>query len=129
MSTQMESWPRRHRITVHEYHRMAEVGLLAPDARVELIEGEIIDMAPIGNDHQSIVDQLTRMLVRGAGDDASRHPARRDQHLRPAGGLAGRDRRPLVRLPDDHAHRRGPGRVAPDHAARAAQHVHGLGPR
>ena len=30
---------RRHRITVDEYYRMAEVGLLAPDARVELIEG------------------------------------------------------------------------------------------
>jgi hypothetical protein len=29
--------PSRHRITVEEYHRMAEVGLLAPDARVELI--------------------------------------------------------------------------------------------
>jgi Uma2 family endonuclease len=70
MGMQMESWPRRHRITVHEYHRMAEVGLLAPDARVELIEGEIIDMAPIGKDHQSIVDQLTRLLVIALGDDA-----------------------------------------------------------
>jgi hypothetical protein len=70
MGMQMESWPRRHRITVHEYHRMAEVGLLAPDARVELIEGEIIDMAPIGKDHQSIVDQLTRTSVRAVGDSA-----------------------------------------------------------
>jgi Uma2 family endonuclease len=70
MGMQMESWPRRHRITVHDYHRMAEVGVLAPDARVELIEGEIIDMAPIGKDHQSIVDQLTRILVLAVGDDA-----------------------------------------------------------
>lgn len=70
MGLQMEIWPRRHRVTVHDYHRMAEVGVLAPDARVELIEGEIIDMAPIGQDHQSIVDQLTRMLVRAVGDDA-----------------------------------------------------------
>jgi Uma2 family endonuclease len=70
MGTLMESWPRRHRITVNEYHRMAEVGLLAPDARVELIEGEIIDMAPIGKAHTSVVDQLNRLLVRAAGDDA-----------------------------------------------------------
>jgi Uma2 family endonuclease len=49
---------------------MAEVGVLAPDARVELIEGEIIDMAPIGKDHQSIVDQLTRTSVRAVGDSA-----------------------------------------------------------
>lgn len=59
----METWPRRHRIDVHEYHRMAEVGLLAPDARVELIEGEIIDMAPIGGSHQSTVDFLTRQFI------------------------------------------------------------------
>lgn len=70
MSTLMESWPRRHRITVDEYHRMAEVGLLAPDARVELIEGEIIDMAPIGKDHTSVVDQLNRLFVRAVGDEA-----------------------------------------------------------
>lgn len=66
----MESRPRRHRISVHDYHRMAEVGVLAPDARAELIEGEIIDMAPIGKDHQSIDDQLNRMLVRAVGDRA-----------------------------------------------------------
>jgi Uma2 family endonuclease len=70
MGMHMESWPQRHRITVHEYHRMAEIGVLAPDARVELIEGEIIDMALIGKDHQSIVDQLNRALVRAVEDRA-----------------------------------------------------------
>jgi Uma2 family endonuclease len=68
MSLLMEVWPQRHRITVDEYHRMAEVGLLAPDARVELIEGEIIDMAPIGPQHSSVVNQLLRLLMRAVGD-------------------------------------------------------------
>jgi Uma2 family endonuclease len=63
MSVQTESWPRPHRITVEEYYRMAEVGLLAPDARVELIEGEIIDMAPIGDRHVAIVNSLARRLI------------------------------------------------------------------
>lgn len=49
---------------------MAEVGLLAPDARVELIEGEIVDMAPIGTTHAGIVNFLNRLLVRAAGDRA-----------------------------------------------------------
>ena len=62
MGMQMESWPQRHRITVHDYHRMAEVGVLAPDARVELIEGEIIDMAPIGNPHMAVVDWLSSLF-------------------------------------------------------------------
>ncbi|MEO6078623.1 MAG: Uma2 family endonuclease [Steroidobacteraceae bacterium] len=70
MSMLMEIWPQRHRITVDEYHRMAEVGLLAPEARVELIEGEIIDMAPIGPPHSSVVNQLNRLLVRAVGDQA-----------------------------------------------------------
>ena len=70
MSVAMEDMPRRHRITVDEYYRMAEVGLLAPDARVELIEGEIIDMPPIGDPHMSTVDRLNAMLVRAAADRA-----------------------------------------------------------
>ena len=39
---------KRHRLTVEQYHRMVEAGVIAPDARVELIEGNVIEMAPIG---------------------------------------------------------------------------------
>lgn len=46
---------RRHRITVDEYHRLGEAGVLVPDARVELIDGDVIDMAPIGSRHWSVV--------------------------------------------------------------------------
>jgi Uma2 family endonuclease len=70
MGTPLEDWPRRHRITVEDYYRMAETGVLAPDARVELIEGEIIDMPPFGSKHGSVVDKLTRALIRALGDRA-----------------------------------------------------------
>jgi Uma2 family endonuclease len=60
--------PRRHRISVVDYYRMAEVGILAPDARVELIDGEIIDMAPIGSRHNATVTRLARLLNRAVGD-------------------------------------------------------------
>jgi Uma2 family endonuclease len=68
MSAQTESWPRPHRLTVHDYYRMAEVGLLHPDDRTELIEGEIIDMPPIGSEHASVVTLLNRQLMRAADD-------------------------------------------------------------
>jgi Uma2 family endonuclease len=53
---------QRHRVTVDEYYRMAEAGVLAPDARVELIEGEVVDMAPIGTRHASAVKRLNQLL-------------------------------------------------------------------
>ena len=62
--------PRRHRLTVEDYYRMGETGILAPDARVELIDGEIIDMPPIGSRHAGTVNQLTSILVRAAGAQA-----------------------------------------------------------
>lgn len=68
MSAQTESWPRPHRLTVHDYYRMAEVGLLSPGDRTELIEGEIIDMPPIGSAHASVVTLLTRRLMRAVDD-------------------------------------------------------------
>ena len=42
--------PRRL-LTVEEYHRMGEAGILTEDDRVELIEGELVAMAPIGSEH------------------------------------------------------------------------------
>lgn len=63
-----EDFIPRHRFTVQDYYRMAEVGLLAPDARVELIEGEIIDMAPQGTHHAEILRRLARLLFLAAGD-------------------------------------------------------------
>jgi Uma2 family endonuclease len=62
MNIATEQWPKRHLITVDEYYRMAEVGLLRTDARVELIEGEIIDMAPIGSQHAGVVNALNAAL-------------------------------------------------------------------
>ncbi|MFL6601440.1 MAG: Uma2 family endonuclease [Steroidobacteraceae bacterium] len=62
MSVAVNDWIPRHRITVAEYHQMAEAGILPPDARVELIEGEIIDMPPIGSGHGGTVMQLSELL-------------------------------------------------------------------
>jgi len=76
----------KHRISVLDYHRMGETGVLAPDARVELIEGEIFDMAPIGKTHASIVDRLTRMFVLAAGERAIvrvQDPVRMGAHSEP----------------------------------------------
>jgi len=59
-----------HLISVLSYQKMAETGILRNDARVELIEGEIIDMAPIGSTHVSYVNRLNRELVHAVGDAA-----------------------------------------------------------
>lgn len=56
------------KIDVDEYHRMAEAGILVPDDRVELIEGELIAMAPIGERHVGDSIGLNMRLVRAVGD-------------------------------------------------------------
>lgn len=47
---------------------MGEAGIFAPDARVELIDGEVIDMPPIGSRHAAIVDTLGKLIMRAVGD-------------------------------------------------------------
>ncbi|MEG3876396.1 Uma2 family endonuclease [Microcoleus sp. herbarium7] len=58
MSVQMQ----RRLFTVQEYHLMGEAGILGEDDRVELIEGEIVQMAAIGTRHASCVKRLLRQF-------------------------------------------------------------------
>src|SRR3990172_6994444 len=48
--------------TVDDYHRLAEVGILGEDDRVELLDGQIVEMSPIGPRHAGCVSALNRLL-------------------------------------------------------------------
>lgn len=61
---------RRRLFTVDEYHRMGEVGVFEPDERVELLDGEILEMTPIGAPHAGCVKRLARLLIEGLGRQA-----------------------------------------------------------
>lgn len=79
-----------YRFSVEQYYRMAEVGLLAPDARVELIEGEICDMPPVGLPHLATVAWLHRQLAKVIGDRAwvvEQYPCRLSRHSEPVPDL------------------------------------------
>lgn len=60
---QIHAEPTRRRISVYEYHAMGEAGILGVDERVELIDGEIITMSPIGPEHGASVDAGNYFLV------------------------------------------------------------------
>ncbi len=60
----------RDKLSADDYHRMAEAGILGEDDRVELIDGELIDMAPIGQDCAATVNGLNRALFMACGDRA-----------------------------------------------------------
>jgi Uma2 family endonuclease len=55
--------PDLHRVTVDEFNRMCERGVFDPDERIELIDGTIVDMTPIGPPHAQCVDQLTQIFT------------------------------------------------------------------
>lgn len=63
MSVQLE----RHYFNVSEFSRMGEVGIFSEDDRVELIEGEIVKISPIGSRHAACVDRTNKLLNRLAG--------------------------------------------------------------
>jgi Uma2 family endonuclease len=82
---------QRHRLTVAEYYRMGETGILPPDARVELIEGEVIDMPPIGSFHAGTVEYIGHSLRLACGAQAlvrMQNPVFLDLHSEPQPDVA-----------------------------------------
>jgi len=76
----------QHRFSVTDYYRMAESGVLGPDARVELLEGRIVEMSPIGSFHGGVVNRLGRRLqlaAKGRWLVSVQNPLRLDNHSEP----------------------------------------------
>jgi Uma2 family endonuclease len=67
MATDIE---RTRKFTADEWGRMVGLGIFREDERLELIEGEIVEMAPVGDPHGLCVSQLNKRLVIGVGDRA-----------------------------------------------------------
>jgi Uma2 family endonuclease len=63
----METEVTKKLFTVDEYHRMAQAGILREDDRLELIDGEIIQMSPIGYRHAVCVNRTTTLFIEAFG--------------------------------------------------------------
>ena len=91
-ATMLIDQPRQqHRWTVTEYHKMVKAGLLAENSRVELIDGEIIEMAPICSPHAGKVTRLIRLFSTAIGNKAlvsAQNPVVLDEHNEPQPDVA-----------------------------------------
>lgn len=77
---------QRYRFDVDEYARMGEAGIFTEDERVELIDGEVREMTPIGPPHAGIVNRLNELLVTHLAGRATvivQNPIRLDRHTEP----------------------------------------------
>jgi Uma2 family endonuclease len=87
-----------HLFTVDEYYRMGEAGILGEDDRIELIEGRLVDMAPIGSTHAGVVIQLTALIsaaLAGRAFLSTQNPIRLGRRSEPQPDVA------ILRLRDD----------------------------
>jgi Uma2 family endonuclease len=87
-----------HRWTVEAYHQMADAGVFAPEARVELIDGEVFDMMPIGPYHAGVTAALNEFfsgLNHGRWVVWPQNPLKLDDHSEPVPDIA-----LLKRIPD-----------------------------
>ncbi len=79
-------WVTRRKLTVDEFYTMAEAGIFGEDDRVELIEGELVAMVPIGSDHSGTVNALTYLLVQALGERgvvSVQNPVRLSEYTEP----------------------------------------------
>ena len=79
--------PTRRRFDADAYYRMAEAGVLGDPRRVELIDGEIIDMAAIGSPHAAITNRLVRAFAAAVAEGSTlmsvQSPLRLDRYNEP----------------------------------------------
>jgi Uma2 family endonuclease len=91
--------PARHLFTVDDYYRMSEIGVLPPDQRTELIDGEIYDMPSIGPGHAASVEQIAdlfRSLLGQTASVRSQNPVRLSLRGEPQPDIA------IIRRRDDY---------------------------
>ena len=77
---------QRYRFNVDEFARMGEAGVFTEDDRVELIDGEVLEMSPIGSPHAGTVNRLNELLVTrlaGRANVIVQNPIRLDRHTEP----------------------------------------------
>ncbi len=87
----MTTHTSKRRFTVSEYHCMGRAGVFDPGERVELIEGDVFGMTPIGSRHAACVNRLTQLLTERIGPDAIvsvQNPLQLDRHSEPQPDLA-----------------------------------------
>lgn len=81
-----------HRFTVQDYHRMAAAGIFHEDDRLELLQGEIVEMPPIGPGHASGVNRLMNIFLPLQRDGkviiSVQNPIRLGEHSEPQPDLA-----------------------------------------
>jgi Uma2 family endonuclease len=90
LQTRWPSVPLR-RLTVSDYRRMADVGILGARERLELIEGLIVAKPAIGSSHMATVNALTRLLVMAIGDRgivSIQNPVQLDDYSEPEPDVA-----------------------------------------
>jgi Uma2 family endonuclease len=88
----MATAPALYRFSVDEYHQMGAAGILPADARVELIDGQIVAMSPVGDPHVVAVTRCGRAFapawVAGRLTLHTQDPIRLDRHNEPQPDLA-----------------------------------------
>ncbi len=87
----MATQPAYRQFTADDYHRMADSGILREDDRVELIDGRVVEMSPIGGRHVTCVSRIIRLLVSRLTDDAVvnvQSPVRLGEYQEPEPDLA-----------------------------------------
>ena len=94
----------RHRLTRRDYYRMGEAGILGHTDRVELLEGQLVDMSPIGPRHAIVTGNLTQLLFAACAGRAwvrCQDPVVLDDGSEPQPDIA-LVRRPWQGYPDTH---------------------------